>query len=234
MLSLRTTDSLFDVCTSALEAMATTWSVPKEELLNKFHTELVGNGKQAWGVAFTRFAVVFFSAVVRQLSTKATVYAAFRGKSDYLKSLSQHAEIFLNGTGGTCSYTPNEYLVDYYACAGLEKLVPLVTMESESTLLTSVDSKDTSVSAMAKLHDIDKLLSVSSPRRIYVGKAKIGAVDGFLEAVAERLNQAYRSQVLARGDHFVLMVFVESKVGSTKSHRVEIREFDSLLRMVAR
>jgi hypothetical protein len=194
------TAPLDEICAKSLDANLSIWGWGAGDALSKMSEQLT---KKASGigadlpVAFTYIAVNFFAGVAYQLASDAHVFSAFKGNSDYLDQLKRRAEIFF-GKHKDFKYSDKEYLVDFYACTGESKLNPLVTMESEAI----------SESPDFIFHDLDKLLSVSSPRRIYFGKVPASRLEGARSAISEKLDAAYRSQILLRGDQVEIILLV--------------------------
>lgn len=194
------TAPLDEICTKSLEANLKIWGWDGDEAHAKMSARLVNNALATTSnlsVAFTFIAVNFFAGVAYQLASDAHVFTAFKGNSDYLDKLKNHAQVLL-GRHKEFKYSASEYLVDFYACTGESKLNPLVTMESEAV----------SENSEFKFHDLDKLLSVSSPRRIYFGQVSECRLDGAKLAISEKLDAAFRSQILLRGDQVEIILLV--------------------------
>jgi len=144
-------------------------------------------------ISFSIFALRTFAMIVRELTQKqrVSVFHAPRGNGA-LDELRREGAIFFRDQ----EYHHEEYLVDYYVHPIDKKLCPLLTMESEAA--TDSDS--------LAFKDLDKLLSVSSPRRIYFGQVRSAILSKAEAVISSRLSSAYQSQVIGRGDQIAIIL----------------------------
>lgn len=146
-------------------------------------------------ISFSVFALRTFAMIVRELTQKqrVSVYHVPRGNGG-LDHLRLDGAVFFSDQ----DYQNEEYLVDYYVSPVGKKLCPLLTMESEAK--TDPDS--------LAFKDLDKLLSVSSPRRIYFGQIRSAILSNAEAVISSRLSSAYQSQVVSRGDQIAIILNV--------------------------
>ena len=216
MASDLSSERLESLVESALEAVGHTLGKPPEQLLEAVSKSLShGNSptKNNKKVSFTLIAVYIFAATMYQLSRHAHVRCAFKGKTTSGGTVRTYASVFF----GKYGYVASEYLVDFYACANDKLLCPLLTMESEAT------AEDKTYS----FYDFKKLLSVSSPRRIYLFQCSEARLGKSIESLSKLLDEAYQSQIVLRGDEVVVVAHVKRK----KSYSFETYTFDQGARM---
>jgi hypothetical protein len=221
----RTTDSLFDICDHAITAICGLKKKKRSDLLKAIQTDLTGGSASGYPTAFTHLAVYLFYATSHQLTPSFSVFSTLKGNPLYFKKVKTSMRVFFTGKPVGRVYHDKEYLVDFYAASSGKKLAPLLTMESESKIV----KKHGKVSHASKswnddiFHDFDKLLTVNSPRRIYFGRVSEGFCEEFFEGLSKRMDEAYSSQVLLRGDEIVVVMLV----GTNKKNRIEMREYGS-------
>ena len=146
-------------------------------------------------ISLSIFALRTFAMVLRELTQKqcVCVFHTPRGNGG-LKHIRSEGRIFFSGN----DYRKEEYLLDYYVCPVDNTLCPLLTMESEAKAdLESLAFKD-----------LNKLLSVSSPRRIYFGQVRNTSLRDAELVISSRLSSAYQSQLVARGDQISIILNV--------------------------
>lgn len=153
--------------------------------------------------SLTKFSTSLVAVLVSRLPSpgqKAVVRAAFKGNtngqsggpSDGLNELYKHAEIAFSTCGAT--YEKEECLLDF-----------LVTGPDVLDVLMTVESEAVSISRDADLYDLEKLLLVSAPRRVFIGRVnvtKTGKTDKLEHAktaVSNLFSQAVQYQRLHVG-----------------------------------
>jgi len=146
-------------------------------------------------ISFSVFALRTFAMIVRELTERqrVCVFHTPRGNGG-LEHVKSEGDLFFRDQ----DYKKEEYLLDYYVCPEGMKLCPLLTMESEAKM--DLDS--------LAFKDLDKLLSVSSPRRIYFGQVRNTILRKAETVISSRLSSAYQSQLIARGDQISIILNV--------------------------
>lgn len=209
-------ERLEDIVELALEAVGGVIGKPPEDLLHAISRRLQQAAvpvKNNHKISFTLLAVYIFAASIYRLTAHAHVRCSFKGKTKSGGTVRTYASALF----GRYDHTSSEYLVDFYASAKNSILCPLLTMESEAT----VEGKD------LDFHDFKKLLSVSSPRRIYLFQCAGGQLKSATAKLSSLLDEAYKSQVLMRGDEVVIIAHVREKGG----FKFEIYHADQAHRM---
>jgi hypothetical protein len=204
---------LYDLCEESikmnLDVLNCSSTVDAIRLLTDRHAAPDRTDKRPLPIAFSVLAFRFFAIATRLLTQDSPVVVFYAPKGNgALEAVRSEARNLLERH----EVREEEFLVDYYVCPKKLKLCPLLTMESEAdTYAESLEFKD-----------LDKLLAVSSPRRVYFGQvtqAKLGSAE---EIIRSRLSVAYQSQLIHRGDQIVIML----NVTGGKSKGIRIYDFD--------
>ncbi|WP_296507304.1 hypothetical protein [Rhodoferax sp.] len=225
----RTTDSLYDICEHAIDCLCTTYQTDRPNLWKTFQSKLTDEATDGWPTSFTDLAVYIFYAVTHQLAPSFTVYSALKGNPKYFDDVKMHLRVLFNEPENNRKFFLKEYLVDFFAASNGYKLAPIATMESESKLMTNCKrgSADEKGWEFDPFHDFDKLLIVSSPRRVYFGHVSSECLAEYCKELSNRLDEAYRSQTVLRGDEVVVILLVSLK----ESVEIQLMEFESHRRM---
>lgn len=181
-----------------------------------FSSTSVGDAR----TAVTKFSVHLATAAAVQISAALTIRCTFKGNkggrgstaAGGMEPLKKFAETTI--AGAHLTYDPEEFLLDFW---GFKEDVFHTELTAESEARPSAKKgMDT--------RDLDKLLLVRSPRRLYVGRVNVpkkGNEEKLLltkKTIRDRFVMARNSGLLAEGDTFDVVLLQTTVLQSEIFH----------------